>query len=504
MPKALISVWDKTKIVDIARELTTLGFTVMSTGGTAEFLSKNGVRVVPTSQVTSFSQLLGGRVKSLHPYIHAAILVNREDPAQMNELHQLGVEPIDVLIVNFYPFAQAMHEKQNIDELVEFIDIGGPAMLRAAAKNFKYVSVLCDASDYEWFIEKLKQNTLSLSDRLKLASKAFQYSAWYDAMISQFFSRLTGETFPKYLALPYERICELRYGENPHQQAALYGDSTNPGGIVNARQLHGKELSFNNYLDAESALAIVRDFEETCCVVIKHTNPCAVACAGSTLEAFERAKAADPISIFGGIVGFNRSVDTETATRLSEIFLEVILAPKFEDGALDILKKKKNLRLLQVELDSINVTRDVRTISGGLLVQTPDTLEYEQLKVVTVRKPTEEELNDLIFAWKVVKHVKSNAIVLAKDRATLAIGMGQPNRLWPTEHCIRQAGERARGAVIASDAFFPFPDAVELAAKSGVSAIIQPGGSVRDQEVIEMANRYNVAMIFTGTRHFKH
>ena len=504
MPKALISVWDKTKIVEIAHELATLGFTIMSTGGTAEFLSKNGVNVVPTSNITSFNQLLGGRVKSLHPYIHAAILANRDDPSQMKELEQLGIEPIDVVIVNFYPFSHAVHEKKELNELVDFIDIGGPAMLRAAAKNFKHVAVLCDVSDYEWFVEKVKVNSLTLNDRLRLALKAFQYSAWYDAMIAQYFSRVAGDLFPRYLTLSYEKVCELRYGENPHQRAALYKDVLVPSGIVNAKQLHGKELSFNNYLDADAALSVVKEFEDTTCVVVKHTNPCAVACGDSTLEAFEKAKAADPVSIFGGIVAFNRGVDAETAKKLSEIFLEVILAPSFDAEALEILKKKKNLRLLQIDLNQKGEIYDLRRISGGMLFQTPDLTDYEQLKVVTERAPHEEELKDLLFAWKVVKHVKSNAIVLAKDRTTLAVGTGQPNRVWPTEHCVRQVGEKAKGSVLASDAFFPFPDAVEIAAKAGVSAIIQPGGSVRDQEVIEMANRYNVAMIFTGTRHFKH
>lgn len=504
MPKALISVWDKSNVVDLARELKRLGFEVMSTGGTAEFLSKNGIDVVPTSSVTTFNQLLNGRVKSLHPYIHAAILVNRDDPSQMKELESLGIEPIDVVVVNFYPFFDAVREKENIDELIEFIDIGGPAMLRAAAKNFKYVAVLCDTSDYAWFVEKLKNKSLSQQDRLKLAAKAFQYSAWYDAMIAQYFSRVVGELFPQHLTLVYEKVCELRYGENPHQRASLYKDLFTVDGIVYAKQLHGKELSFNNYLDAETALSVVREFQEPCCVVVKHNNPCAVACANSIAEAFERARESDPVSIFGGIVGFNRCVDVETAEKLSELFLEVVLAPGFEDEALQILKRKKNLRLLQIGLDRKEEIYDLRKISGGLLVQTPDLTEYEQLVVVTERKPTEKEQRDLLFAWKVVKHVKSNAIVLAKDGVTLSIGGGQPNRLWPTEHCIRQAGEKARGSVLASDAFFPFPDAVELAARAGVSAIIQPGGSIRDQEVIEMANKYNIAMIFTGTRHFRH
>jgi len=504
MARALISVWDKTKAVDIARELAALGFTIISTGGTADFLSKNGVNVVPTSNVTSFNQLLRGRVKSLHPYIHAAILANRDDPSQMKELEQLGIEPIDVVIVNFYPFSHAMREEKELNELVEYIDIGGPAMLRAAAKNFKHVAVLCDASDYDWFVEKMKVGSLTMEDRLRLASKAFRYSAWYDAMIAQYFSSLLKELFPGHLTLAYEKVCELRYGENPHQRAALYKDMLAPFGIVNARQLHGKELSFNNYLDADAAFSVVKDFEDTTCVVVKHTNPCAVACANSTLEAFEKARAADPISIFGGIVAFNRRIDAETAEKLSEIFLEVVLAPDFDAEALEILKRKKNLRLLQIDLNRNDELYDVRKISGGVLVQTPDSPEYEELKVVSERAPSEEELIDLLFAWKVVKHVKSNAIVLAKDRATLAVGTGQPNRVWPTEHCIRQAGEKAKGSVLASDAFFPFPDAVEIAAKAGVSAIIQPGGSVRDREVIEMANRYNVAMIFTSTRHFKH
>ncbi|MEN3008670.1 bifunctional phosphoribosylaminoimidazolecarboxamide formyltransferase/IMP cyclohydrolase [Pseudothermotoga sp.] len=504
MKNALISVWDKSGILDLAGELARLGFTIMSTGGTAEYLLKNGVTVVPTSSITSFNQLLGGKVKSLHPYIHAAILADRDDPNQIGELERLGIEPIDVVVVNFYPFKNAIEEKDDLDEIVEFIDIGGPAMLRAAAKNFKHVVPLCDVSDYGWVAKKLKDGSLSLEDRLKLACKAFQYSAWYDAIVSSYFSRFAEEFFPQLLTLTYEKVCELRYGENPHQKAALYKDPLSRDGIVNAQKLHGKELSFNNLVDADSAFSAVKEFDEPCCVVVKHANPCAVACAETLLQAFEKVWSADPVSIFGGIVAFNRTLDGETAQRMVDIFLEVVVAPSYSEEALSILKKKKNLRLLRVSLEEKVDIYDLRKLSGGLLFQTPDEIDYRELRIVSQRKPTEKELQDLLFAWKVVKHVKSNAIVLAKDRSTLAVGMGQPNRLWPTEHCLRIAGENSKGSVLASDAFFPFPDAVELAAKSGVSAIIQPGGSIRDDEVIEVADRYGIAMVFTGTRHFKH
>lgn len=504
MKTALISTWDKNGIVDLAKELVQLGFAIMSTGGTAEHLSKNGLKVVPTSNVTSFNQLLGGRVKSLHPYIHAAILADRDDPNQIRELEQLGIEPIDVVVVNFYPFKKAIEEKIDLGEIVEFIDIGGPAMLRAAAKNFKHVIPLCDVSDYSWVLKKLKEGSLSFEDRLKLACKAFQYSAWYDAIVSRYFSQFTGEIFPKFVTFTYEKTCELRYGENPHQKAALYRDTMSKDGIAYAQQIHGKELSFNNFMDADSAFAVVKEFDEPCCVVVKHTNPCAVACAENLTEAFEKARAADPVSIFGGIVAFNRTLDVETAQRMADIFLEVVVAPSYSEEALKILTKKKNLRLLRVNFEGKTDPYDLRKLSGGILFQTPDEIDYQELRVVSQRKPTEEELQDLLFAWKVVKHVKSNAIVLAKDRCTLAIGMGQPNRIWPTEHCIKEAKEKSKGSVLASDAFFPFPDAVELAARAGVSAIIQPGGSIRDDEVIKTADEYGVAMIFTGTRHFKH
>lgn len=504
MKTALISTWDKNGIVDLAKELVQLGFTIMSTGGTAEHLSKNGLKVVPTSKVTSFNQLLGGRVKSLHPYIHAAILADRDDPNQIKELEQLGIEPIDAVVVNFYPFKKAIEEKIGLNEIVEFIDIGGPAMLRAAAKNFKHVIPLCDTSDYSWVLKKLKEGSLSFEDRLKLACKAFQYSAWYDAIVSRYFSQFTGELFPKFMTITHEKVYELRYGENPHQKAALYKDPISNDGIADAQQLHGKELSFNNFVDADSALAVVKEFDEPCCVVVKHANPCAAACAESLTEAFEKARAADPVSIFGGIVAFNKPLDAETAQKMVDIFLEVVVAPSYSEEALKILTKKKNLRLLRVNFERSIDSYDFRKLSGGVLFQTPDEIDYQELRVVSRRKPTEEELKDLLFAWKVVKHVKSNAIVLAKDRCTLAIGMGQPNRIWPTEHCIREAKEKSKGSVLASDAFFPFPDAVELAARAGVSAIIQPGGSIRDDEVIKVADEYGMAMIFTGTRHFKH
>ncbi len=504
--RALISVYDKTDLLDFARFLLEHSIEIISSGGTARFLKENGLTVKSIDEITGFPEILNGRVKTLHPKIHGAILADKQKRSHLEELSRLSIEPIDIVVVNLYPFEKTYINNAPHEEIIENIDIGGPTLIRAAAKNYMNVTVICDPKDYQTVIDEIKQyGEVRLETRLKLAHKAFELTAYYDSLVARYFREKTKEIFPEVLTFGFRRHQILRYGENPHQLAASYMDLKTEGTILNAEQLWGKELSFNNVLDADSALNIIREFEEPCAVGVKHNNPCAVACGKNLVEAYQKMYEADPLSIFGGIVALNRIVDEETAEKMSEIFLEVIIAPDYSSEALKILTKKKNLRLLKVEISKpSSVEYDLKKVSGGALVQTPDLVTYESLKCVTFRKPTEEEMKEMLFAWKVVKHAKSNAVVMTKNSATIAIGCGQVNRLWPTEHCVRIAGERAKGAVLASDAFFPFSDAVEIAAKAGVTAIIQPGGSVRDDEVIQVANDYNIAMIFTGTRHFKH
>lgn len=505
--RALISVSNKEGIIDFTKKLSQIGVEIISTGGTARYLKENDIDVLEVQQVTSFPEILDGRVKTLHPSIHGAILAKRDKQEHMEELKRLSIAPIDIVVVNLYPFKETVQKTNDLEQILENIDIGGPSMLRSAAKNYKDVLVICDTSDYEWLVNKLsKKEIITEQERMRLALKAFEHTAHYDAMICEFFKeKLSLEEFPMTFTCTFEKVFDLRYGENPHQKAALYKDVfAGLSTIVRAEQIQGKELSFNNICDADAAFELVKEFGMPCAVAVKHTNPCGVACDDDIFDAFERAYKSDPVSIFGGIVALNRPVEKQIAQRLSEIFLEVIVAPDYTSEALKILSKKKNLRILKVNFSTIDPELDLRKISGGILLQTKDTLDYQELKFVTKRTPTEKEMSDLLFAWKIVKHAKSNAIVLAKNLCTLGIGTGQVNRLWPTEHCVRVAQENAKGAVLASDAFFPFPDAVEIAAKAGISAIIQPGGSVRDQQVIEIADKYNIAMIFTGARHFKH
>ncbi|MFN4190315.1 MAG: bifunctional phosphoribosylaminoimidazolecarboxamide formyltransferase/IMP cyclohydrolase [Pseudothermotoga sp.] len=505
--RALISVSNKEGIIDLARKLSELHVEIISSGGTAKYLKENGIDVLEVQQITSFPEILNGRVKTLHPAIHGAILAKRDKEEHMKELEKFSITPIDIVVVNLYPFKETVQKTNDLEQILENIDIGGPSMLRSAAKNYKDVLVICDICDYEWLIDKLsKKEIITQKERMKLALKAFEHTAHYDAMICQFFrERLNLEGFLGTFTCTFEKVFNLRYGENPHQRAALYKDLfAGPSTIVKAEQIQGKELSFNNICDADAAFQLVKEFDIPCAVAVKHTNPCGVACDDDISLAFEKAYRADPLSIFGGIVALNRPVGKELAEKLSEIFLEVIVAPDYSPEALEILSKKKNLRILKAHFSKDHAELDFRKVSGGLLLQTKDVLDYQELKVVTRRAPTEKEMVDLLFAWRVVKHAKSNAIVFAKNLCTLGIGTGQVNRLWPTEHCVRVAQENAKGAVLASDAFFPFPDAVEIAAKAGVSAIIQPGGSLRDQQIIEVANQYDIAMVFTGTRHFRH
>jgi len=512
--KALISVSDKTGLIPFARRLAAAGVEIISTGGTATLLKEAGVPVIGISEVTGFPEILDGRVKTLHPNIHSGLLAVRDNEAHQKQLKELNIETIDLVVVNLYPFKQTIAKPDvAFAEAIENIDIGGPTMLRSAAKNHAFVTVVVDADDYEQVIAEIEagQDT-ALETRRRLAAKVFRHTAAYDALISRYLSEQVGELLPESYTVTYEKAQDLRYGENPHQRAAFYRTPLAAGAsIAYAEQLHGKELSYNNINDADAALAIVREFDQPAVVAIKHSNPCGVGIGADIREAYQKAYEADPVSIFGGIVAANRSIDRDTALALKETFLEIILAPDFTEEALAVLMEKKNLRLLRIptlnqpEQKADNLFR-IAPVAGGALVQDYDLkqLQDEEIRVVTERQPSAEELAQLKFAWKVVKHVKSNAIVLAKDNMTIGVGAGQMNRVGAAKIALEQAGDKAAGAVLASDAFFPMPDTVEAAAQAGVKAIIQPGGSVRDQESIDACNRFGITMIFTGTRHFKH
>lgn len=512
--KALISVSDKTGLIPFARQLSELGVELISTGGTATLLKEAGIPVTGISEVTGFPEVMDGRVKTLHPAIHGGLLAVRDNPVHVQQMNEQEIEPIDLVIVNLYPFKQTI-AKPDVDfaEAIENIDIGGPSMLRSAAKNHAYVTAIVDAADYAAVLEEWKAHgNTTLETRRCLAAKVFRHTAAYDATISRYLSQQVGETMPESYTVTYEKVQDLRYGENPHQAAAFYAEPlAGKNSIAQAEQLHGKELSYNNINDADAALAIVREFSEPAVVAIKHTNPCGVGIGATIADAYTKAYEADPVSIFGGIVAANRTIDKETAQMLHEIFLEIVIAPDFTEEALAILQEKKNLRLLRLDVtaeagSALGSQLRIAPVAGGALVQEYDhkQLSPDDLQVVTERKPAQEELEQLLFAWKVVKHVKSNAIVLAKDNMTIGVGAGQMNRVGSAAIAIEQAGEKARGAVLASDAFFPMVDTVEAAAKAGIAAIIQPGGSIRDQESIEACNRHGIAMIFTGVRHFKH
>jgi phosphoribosylaminoimidazolecarboxamide formyltransferase/IMP cyclohydrolase len=512
--KAVISVSDKTGVVELARGLAELGLEVYSTGGTHKALAEAGVAVGSISELTGFPEILDGRVKTLHPAVHGGILARRDRASHMEELGRSGIDTIDLVAVNLYPFVQTV-TRQNVsmEEALENIDIGGPTLIRAAAKNFPHVLVLVDPADYPRALELLRSGQAFLDERRRLALKAFQHVASYDTAIAQYL-RAGADAFPEALTLPLRKLFDLRYGENPHQQAAVYREESvlwggETWGIVAAEQLHGKALSYNNFLDADAAWRATLDFAAPTAAVVKHTNPCGLACHDDLAEAYRRAVAGDPISAYGGIVAVNRELTEATAEEIAKTFYEIVLAPAFSEEALAILRKKRDLRILRVDPRAAvgcASALEYRRISGGFLVQGPDSYADDsiELKVVSRRVPNEEEVADLRFAWRVAKHVKSNAIVLAKDRALLGMGAGQPNRVTSVHLALRRAEGRARGAVLASDAFFPFPDGVEMAAEGGVTAIVQPGGSIRDAEVIAAADAHGVAMVFTGIRHFRH
>ncbi|MGI6539093.1 MAG: bifunctional phosphoribosylaminoimidazolecarboxamide formyltransferase/IMP cyclohydrolase [Caldicoprobacterales bacterium] len=511
--RALISVSDKTGLVELGKELKKLSFEILSTGGTADVLKKAGIPVISVSQVTKFPECLDGRVKTLHPHIHAGILAVRDNAEHMSQLEALGIDTIDLVVINLYPFRQTiLKEGVTLEEAIENIDIGGPVMLRAAAKNYQDVVVVVDPSDYKMVLDELKKGEIGKETKFYLASKVFELTAHYDALIAQYLREQSGSfELPSLLTLTYEKQQEMRYGENPHQEAAFYKEIRPvPGSLPTAKQLHGKELSYNNINDANGALDLLREFENPAVVAVKHANPCGVGTGANIFEAYQKAYEADPVSIFGGIIAANRPIDEATANEINKIFIEIVIAPDYSPEALEILKKKKNIRILTLEDIQAPVpsnTLDMKKVLGGLLVQNyNDKLfkEDEPWQVVTERKPTEKEIDDLIFAWKIVKHTKSNGIVIGKDGQSLGIGPGQVNRIWAVNQAVERSREKVKGAVLASDAFFPFDDCVEAAAKAGITAIIQPGGSIRDQQSIDACNKYGIAMVFTGMRHFKH
>ncbi|QJW44508.1 bifunctional phosphoribosylaminoimidazolecarboxamide formyltransferase/IMP cyclohydrolase [bacterium BFN5] len=510
--RALISVSDKTGIIEFAQKLHSFGIEIISTGGTMKTLREAGIPVTYVSDVTGFPEIMDGRVKTLNPYIHGGILAIRDNEAHVAAMQQHHIKGIDMVVVNLYPFRQTIAKPDvTLADAIENIDIGGPAMIRAAAKNFNYVSVVVNPQRYAEIIRQLEENG-SIADRFRmaLAQEAYNHTSEYDAYISQYLSGQLGEgVFPQNMHLVLEKVQDLRYGENPHQQAAFYREKYYAGpGIANAQQLHGKELSFNNIADIEAAFAIVTEFEQPAVTIIKHTNPCGTGIGETIAAAYHKAYQADPVSAFGGIVALNRIVDQDTAEQISSIFIEAVVAPGYDQAALSILTQKKNIRLLTIDMQSAaNMNGlDVKKVSGGMLVQSLDQAEVSEceLKVVSKRQPTADEMKQLLFAWRIVKHVKSNAIVVAGENQTYGVGAGQMNRVGSAQIALSQAGVKAKGAVLASDAFFPFRDTVDTAADAGITAIIQPGGSVKDEESIAAANEHGIVMVFTGMRHFKH
>ena len=504
--RALISVSDKTGIIDFARELKHFNVEIISTGGTARALRDAGIEVRDISDVTGFPEMMDGRVKTLHPRVHGGLLALRDNPEHVAAMQEHGIEPIDMVVVNLYPFAETISRAGvTRAEAIEQIDIGGPAMIRSAAKNSSDVAVVVNPSQYPVLIEELRQQAGSISIPVlqRLAAEAFQHTAQYDATVSSY---LSGDNqLPTLWTSTLAKLIDLRYGENPHQTAALYRTASG-GGLASAAILSGKEMSFNNYVDAEAAWQLVSDFRDTACAIIKHTNPAGAAVGETTAAAYVKALATDPVSAFGGIVAFNRTVDLAAAQEVTKIFTEVVIAPDYEPAALELLQTRKNLRVIRMSESEQTEKLEFRQISGGMLVQTRDTheLRKEDLKVVTDRQPTDEEVRALLFAWTVCKHTKSNAIVYARAGQTVGVGAGQMSRVDSVKIGAMRAQLPGAGSVLASDAFFPFRDGLDEAARHGITAVIEPGGSVRDDEVIAAANEHGLAMVFTGVRHFKH
>ena len=508
--RAILSVSDKKGIVEFARGLNELKVEIFSTGGTKKALQEAGVPVHSVSDITGFPEILDGRVKTLHPMIHGGILARRDVKDHMSQLKEKKITPIDMVVVNLYPFVQTVSkEGVTLTDALENIDIGGPTMIRASAKNFPSVLVVVDPADYTPILEKLRAGEISIDERKRLAQKAFQHTAIYDTAISSYL-RPKEETFPTEMTVAMHKIQDLSYGENPHQKAAFYKEEIigkGEPGIANAVQLSGKELSYNNIIDLDSAIRAACEFSEPTIAIIKHTNPCGLASHKSLAEAYRRALTGDPVSAFGGIVASNRRIDENTAEEICKTHFDAMIAPGYQKDALEMLKKR-NMRILTINDIPPKRTSNLelrRVSGGGFIVQTADyTADEIPMKAMSKREPTKQEIENLIFAWRAVKHIKSNAIVLVKDNQILGMGAGQPSRVDSVAIAIKKAGERAKGSVLGSDAFFPFPDGVELAGEAGVTAIIEPGGSKKDNEAIEAANKYNIAMVFTGMRHFRH
>jgi phosphoribosylaminoimidazolecarboxamide formyltransferase / IMP cyclohydrolase len=519
--RALISVSDKTAIVDFARNLQAFEVEIISTGGTATTLREAGVEVIDVSDVTGFQEMMDGRIKTLHPRIHGGLLALRDNPQHVKAMNEHEIRPIDMVVVNLYPFKETIaRENVTVSEAIEQIDIGGPAMLRSAAKNYQDVAVVTSSDDYAVIIEEMSKfdGSLSLETRRIFARKAFRATSEYDAVIFRYLAQALpaesnsnsseveqDDSPPQRASWSSVKSADLRYGENPHQRAALYR-TFNASGIANAEVLSGKEMSFNNYVDADAAWQLVCDFDETACAIIKHTNPAGVGLGDNAEDAYRKALATDPTSAFGGIVAFNCCIDEATARTVIEIFTEVLIAPAYDDAALEVLRTKKNLRVLRADSATKAETLEYKQISGGMLVQSRDThrLTRGELKVVTRRQPTEKEIRALLFAWTVCKHTKSNAIVYARDGQTVGVGAGQMSRVDSVKLGAMRAQLPVKGSVLASDAFFPFRDGIDEAAKHGITAVIEPGGSVKDAEVIAAADEHDLAMVFTGIRHFKH
>ncbi len=522
--RALISVFDKRGIGDFARALREMEIEIVSTGGTARLLALEGIEVREVSEITGFPEVLDGRVKTLHPHIHAGILAVRDNPAHREQLDEHNIGRIDLICVNLYPFVETTREAgSSFEDIIENIDIGGPSMLRAGSKNFSDVAVVTDPTDYPTIIEELSQGggVLSTERLFELAQKSFVHTGQYDGAIAQYLSQVQwGEngpalpeenSFPQRLFMDFARVSELRYGENPHQRAAFYRWGSDPlHGLAAARQLQGKELSYNNLVDLQAAWALITEFVDPACAIVKHTNPCGAALGSDIRDAYLRALDADPVSAFGSIIAVNRPLDAATAEQMTMLFVEAIIAPKIEDPAKEVFDKKKNLRILELEdplVPAGTAALEIRRVLGGILVQNTDVwdeLANPSIRVVTPRQPSEAEWRDLRFAWTVVRHVKSNAIVLASDRRTSGVGAGQMSRVDSVKLSVEKARPSAVETVLASDAFFPFRDGLDAAAEAGVRAVIQPGGSRRDAEVIAAAAENDIAMVFTGTRHFKH
>lgn len=510
MKRALVSVSDKSNLVSFVSGLVALGYEIISTGGTKKALEDAGIQTIGISDVTKFPEIMDGRVKTLHPNVHGALLCVRDNPDHVKQLEELNIDYIDLVCVNLYPFKETvMKPGVAHEEIIENIDIGGPSMLRSASKNYKFIPVLCDPSDYEAVLKELReQGETCPVTREFLAAKVFRHTASYDAMIANYLTQRTGEKYPETFTITYDKVQDLRYGENPHQSATFYKNMNPQYSLANAKQLHGKELSYNNIQDGNAAIEILKDFQGQSAVVgLKHMNPCGVGIGDTLEEAWDKAYEADPVSIFGGIIAMNEEVNAAVTEKLSKIFLEIIIAPSFSEEAFQILSQKKNIRLMSLDMSlEVNAKLKVTNVNDGLLVQDMDlaNIKEEDLTCPTKRKPTAEEMKQLLFAWKIVKHVKSNAIVLVNNNMSVGVGAGQMNRVGAAKIAIEQAKEKAKGSVMSSDAYFPMPDTVEEAAKAGVTAIIQPGGSIKDQLSVDECDKYNIAMVYTGIRHFKH